>query len=249
MFTFSSRRIALFPVVFALLTLPSVVSAAGPVMRMPVMARTPMMAPAPMMAPMPMMAPGAQQRMMPGAMGMPFGQNFTPMGTFGNQAFLGNPYANSGFGAGSGYLMNPGYGSYMMSRSGYSGSGYSGSGYSGNNSSMMSQGGYGSSGAGRVGGSQPYSSAQGSAMAWPLGTRLLADGEPLRKDIEASVLSLMDQSAQGKVDKELVARTIREIDELRNMIVQQGTRGVVSEQTIRTAVQFLDELTSALRSL
>jgi hypothetical protein len=239
MFRLSSRPIVLFPAVFAVLALPSVLNAAGQMMRTAMMAR-----PA-MMTPTPMMSPGMQSRMMPGTMGMPFGQNFTPMGT------NVNPYAFSGPFTGSNYLMNPGYG--YSGGSGYSG-GYGANmmtrqGYSGNYSGMMSQGGYSSGGAGTVGGTQQYSSVQGSGLDWPLGTRLLADGEPLRRKIDASVQSLMSQSAQGRVDPEQVARTIRDIDELRAMIVRQGTRGVVSNDTIKSAVQFLDDLAASLRSM
>jgi hypothetical protein len=200
--------------------------------------------------------------MMPGAMGMPSGQNlmpmgtpsgqnFVPTGTTGTSAFLGNPYAFSGAGLGSSYLMSPGYGyspGYGAS-SGYGSSQMMRSGYSGNYSPMMSQGGYSSSGAGRVGGTQQGSSVQRSGLDWPLGTRLLADGELLRKDIDASVRSLLSQADQGRVDPELKRKTIRDIGELRAMIVQQGTRGVVSDNTIESAVRFLDDLASALRSL
>jgi hypothetical protein len=231
MFDFSCRRIVLFPVVCVVLSLPSVLWAAGPTMRMTTMTRPPMMMPAPMAM------PAMQPRMMPGMMGMPSGHNFMPMAATGNQ------FAYPG--TGSGYLMSPGYGSSAGSGS-YR---MSSSSYSGNGSSMMTQRGYPSSGTGRVGGEQQGSSVQGSGLDWPLGTRLLADGEPLRHRIDAAIGSLRSQSAQGRVDPELVAGTIREIEELRVMIVRQGGRGVVSETTIRSAVQFLDDLASQLRSL
>ena len=60
---------------------------------------------------------------------------------------------------------------------------------------------------------------------------------------------LLSQSAQGNVNKDLVNKAVRDIDELRERVVRQGTRGVVPEYTVESARQFLDNLKDTLRSL
>src|SRR5262245_7200481 len=140
-----------------------------------------------------------------------------------------NPYAmpgSAGYGMGQGYGMGSGYGG-------------SGSGYG---SAAPAGGGY-------AGGQQQASSAQAARLDWPLGVRLLADAEPLTREVETLTQTLLDQSAQGKVNKDLVDRAVRDIDELRDRMVRRGGRGVVPESTIESAAQYLDNLKATLRAL
>jgi hypothetical protein len=86
-------------------------------------------------------------------------------------------------------------------------------------------------------------------MDWPLGVRLLADVQPICQEIELLTDVALRQSAQGSVNPDVVKKAVRDIDDLRDQVVQRGTRGVVSEYTIDSAKQFLDSLKDALKSL
>jgi hypothetical protein len=227
----SPRWLALFPVVLGALAQPPSVHAQRRVgaMAMPVMAPGGIRAPQMMMSPSLMMNPSTMM-MSPSTMMM--------RPTSGG--LNANPYAmpgSAGYGMGQGYGMGSGYG--MSSGSG-GGSGYgTGSGYG---SAAPSGGGY-------AGGQQQGSAGQAVRLDWPLGVRLLADARPLTREVETLTQVLLYQSAQGSVNKELVAKAVQDIDELRDRVVGRGGRGVVPESTIEAAAQYLDNLKATLRSL
>jgi hypothetical protein len=104
-------------------------------------------------------------------------------------------------------------------------------------------------GSGYSGDEQQGDSGRGDGLDWPLGVRLLADAGPLIREIETLTQVLLSQASQGSVDAELVSKVVRDIDELRDRVVRRGTRGVVSEYTIESARQYLNNLKEALKSL
>jgi hypothetical protein len=148
-----------------------------------------------------------------------------------------NPYAMSG-NAGMGYSSGMGYGM-----------GYGGGMGSSNPSSR--QNGQASSAPGNT---LSADSSTGVGLRprkidWPLGVRLLPDVEPICQEVELLTEVAANQSARGKVNPDLVKKAVRDIDELRNQMVERGTRGVVPESTIDTAKKFLDNLKETLKAL
>ena len=196
-----------------------------------------------------------QMMMTPGPMGLR--QPFTQTGLAGGffpTSFSANPYAGpsysamrtmSGYGGGTG----SGYGSSSTSRS----NSYTNP-YAAMTSQAGSSGAYGSSqgaspGAGYAGNSRQEPFRQPDRLDWPLGVRLLADAEPRLREIESLTGVALGQAAAGQVDRRVVRKVVRDIDEVREAVVRRGTRGVVSQHTIDTARRFLDDLEDMLLSL
>jgi hypothetical protein len=133
--------------------------------------------------------------------------------------------------------MGSGYGSAGGYGGGYGSGGQYGGGY-GQGSAAMS-----------TVGQQPMPSAKPSGLDWPLGVRVMADTDQVRREIESSVQLAYSQAAQGKANPDTVKKAVRAIDKLRDRMVREGTRGVVAEATIEDAKQFLNNLKESLGSL
>jgi hypothetical protein len=89
-------------------------------------------------------------------------------------------------------------------------------------------------------------------LKWPLGLSVLPpvlETQPLRDEIEAEVEAALSRVAEGRPVASSVRQANRDIERLRELLVERAVRVPLTEQAVTDAKGFLRRLQTRLRSL